>query len=200
MKSKIIIALLFASFLGLNDELLTMSGKVVDVNGNAVQGALLVIDKSTSANATGPEGEFRIPYYSQGKPVVIGVRRLGFETIKIKVSDEDRENVEIVINNYVRTVTDSVYTVKQDDEIFKRLIGDIHECFLEFDSDIRINRAPSELIVFTKNEKKFLSGRSNFYNDVFQNERFNIVPFLVGHIQIKEQIDCDSILMQYIPQ
>lgn len=200
MKSNIIIAILFVSFLGFNDELLTMSGKIVDVNGNAVQGAALVIDKSTSATATGPEGEFRIRYYSQGKPVVIGVRRLGFETIKIEVSDDDRENVEIVMNNYVRTAKDSVYSVHQEEEIFERLIEDIHGCFLKFDPDIRINRIPSELVVFTNNEKKFLSGRSNFNNDVFENERFNIVPFLVGHIEIKEPIDCDLILMQYIPK
>jgi len=200
MKANITIALMFVAFLGLNDELLTMSGKIVDVNGNAVQGAVLVIDKSTSSTSTGPDGEFRIRYFSQGKPVVVGVRRLGFETIKVEVSDDDRENVDLVMDNYIQTVRDSEFSVQQDEELFERLIEGIHGCFLDFDPEIRINSAPSELVVFTKDAKKFLSGRSNFNNDVFQNERFNIVPFLVGHIEIKEQIDCDFILMQYIPQ
>lgn len=86
-------------------ELIPVSGRVTDSEGNGLPGATVVIKGTTNGTTTDVDGNFSLEA-EEGETLVISY--LGFETVEVTVGDE--QNFNIVLNEDVSNLQEVVVT------------------------------------------------------------------------------------------
>jgi TonB-linked SusC/RagA family outer membrane protein len=96
MKGRVIglctmLLMFFLTSAGLNAQNLTIKGKVIDTDGNALPGTAVVIQGTTVGSVTNEEGNYSIPNVPKGS--ILEYRLVGYVTQEVRIADKTDINV-----------------------------------------------------------------------------------------------------------